>query len=145
MIETAVGYGDFYLNLTAELAAQYRQGASEVPDTAPQAAVPLADTPEPTEEPPPTAPPATDTPSVTDTPTSTPTASSSPTPTATSTPTSTPTHPAPDTPTPLPTSTLVGRAAARPGGRWGLGAAVALLAAGVVAQALRLRREVVRG
>jgi hypothetical protein len=150
-IEPSVGYGDFYLNLTAEMAAAYRQGASETPDVAPPAAAPLADTPEPTEEPPPTALPPTET--GTPLPTPTPSPSPAPTPTATAPLTqtppsiSTPAHPTPEptTPPPTPTPTLIERTAAWPGGGWVLGTIVALLAIGAVAQALRLRREVVRG
>jgi len=150
-IEPSVGYGDLYLNLTAEMAAAYRQGTSETPDVAPPAAVPLAGTPEPTEEPPPTGLPPTETPTPLPTPTSSP--SPSPTPAATATltqtppPTSTPARPTPEpaTPRPTPTPTLVERAAAWPGGGWALGTIVALLAIGAVAQALRLRREVVGG
>ncbi len=144
-IEPGVGHGDLYLNLTAEMAAAYRQGASETPDAAL-----LADAPEPTEaeEPPPTALPPTETP----TPLPTPSPSPSPSPTATPTltptpsPTSTPAYPTPDRTTPRPTSTptLVERAAAWPGGGWALGTILALLAIGAVAQALRLRREVIR-
>ena len=150
-IETSVGYGDFYLNLTAELAAAYRQGAPAALGEAPTAAPPPTETPAPTEEPQPTAPPSTDTPTPLpmDTPTLTPTPSPSPSPsptptdvpTATLSPTNTP-APTP-TPTPTPTPKLVDRAATWPWGGWALGAAVALLALGAVVQALRLRRDVV--
>ena len=94
-IETSVGYGDAYLNLTAEMAAWYRQGVPRVPETAPTATPPPANTPEPTDEPQPSASPATDTPtpapspSLISTPTSTP--SPSPIPTHTPVPTHTPT------------------------------------------------------
>jgi len=158
-IETSVGYGDFYLNLTAELAAAYRQGVMAAPVTAPSATPPPTDTPEPTEEPQPTAPPATDTatpaPSPSPTPTPTPTPLPSPTPTATSvpthtptptrtpTPTPSPTAPATVTPPPSPTPALLERAAAWTWGRWASGAAVALLALGAAAWAWRLRRDVV--
>jgi len=148
-IETSVGYGDFYLNLTAELAAAYRQGVPSAPESAPTAAPPPTETPAPTEEPQPTAPPPTDTPTPlpTDTPTSLPThtPSPSPSPTATNVPTHTPSPtstPLP-TPTPTPTPTLAERAAAWPWGGWGMGAAVALLALGAVGWAMRLRGDVV--
>ena len=146
-IETSAGYGDAYLNLTAELAAAYRQGAAAVPDVAQPASAPATDTPEATEEPQPTAPPATDTPTPipSPSPTPTPTATASPThtpaPTRTLTPTPSPSPP--DTPTPIPTSTLLDHAATRPWGVWALGAAVALLALGAVAWALRLQGDIV--
>jgi len=150
-IETSVGYGDFYLNLTAELAAAYRQGAPAALGEAPTAAPPPTETPAPTEEPQPTAPPSTDTPTPlpTDTPmpTLTPTPSPSPSPTPTDVPTATlsPTNtPAPTpTPTSTPTPTLVERAATWPWGGWALGAAVALLAIVAVARVLPMRRDVV--
>jgi hypothetical protein len=151
-IETSAGYGDFYLNLTAELAAAYRQGAPAALGAAPTLTPTPTEAVAPTEEPQPTAPPPTDTPTPlpTDTPaptpSPTPTPSPSPSPTATSvlTPTPSPTSaPRPTlTPTPSPTPTLVDRAATWPWGGWALGAAVALLALGAVVQALRLRRDV---
>ena len=153
-IETSAGHGDAYLNLTAELAAAYRQGAAAVPDVAQPASAPATDTPEATEEPQPTAPPATETPApapspsptTTGTPTPTPTATASPTPTPapTRTLTPTPSPSPPDTPTPSPTPTpmLADRAATRPWGGWVMSAAVALLALGAVAWALRLQGDV---
>ena len=154
-IEISAGYGDFYLNLTAELAAAYRQGAPAALGEAPTAAPPPTETPAPTEEPQPTAPPPTDTPTPppTDTPTPTLTLTSTPSPSPTLTPTNVPTAtPSPTntpastpTPTPTPTPKLADRAATWPWGRWALGAAVALLALGAVVQALRLRRDVVGG
>jgi hypothetical protein len=152
-IETSAGYGDFYLNLTAELAAAYRQGVPSTPETAPTAAPTPTETPAPTEEPQPTAPPPTDTPTPlpTDTPTPPPTRTSTPSPSPSPTPTNLPTHtPSPTstplpTPTPTPTLTLAERAAAWPWGGWALGAAVALLALGAVVWVLRLRRDVVGG
>jgi len=160
-IETSAGYGDFYLNLTAEMAARYRQGAPAVPNIAPVANLPPAGTPkstEPTEEPVPTAPPATGTatpaPLPSPTSTATPTPLPPPMPTGTSVPTRTPTPTRTPIPTPVPTAhdtatslptttpTLSERAAAWPGGGWVLGAVVALLAVGAAVQAMRLRREV---
>jgi hypothetical protein len=153
MIETSAGYGDLYLNLTAELAAAYRQGAPAALGQAPTAPLPPTETPAPAEEPQPTAPspldtptpPPTDTPALTPSPTPPP--SPTPSPTATNVPTPTPsptsTPPPTPTPTPSPTPTLVDRAATWPWGGWALGAAVALLALGAVVQALRLRRDVV--
>jgi hypothetical protein len=156
-IETSAGYGDFYLNLTAELAAAYRQGAPAALGAVPTEPSPPAETVAPTEEPQPTAPPPTDTPTPlpTDTPAPTPTLVPTPSPspslspTATSAPTSTPspTSTPPPTPTPTPspapTPTLADRAATWPWGGWALGAGVALLAARAVAHTLRLRRELV--
>jgi len=154
-IETSAGYGDFYLNLTAELAAAYRQGMPGVPESAHAAAPSPTETPAPTEEPQPTAPLPTDTPTPlpTDTPTPPPTlkATPSPPPSPSQTPTQLPTHtpsptntPAPTlTPTPSPTPALAERAAAWPWSGWALGAAVALLALGAVVWALGLRRDVV--
>ena len=154
-IETSAGYGDFYLNLTAELAAAYRQGAPAALGEAPTAPATPTDTPVPTEEPQPTAPPPTDTPTppptdtLTPTSTRTPIPSPSPSPTATDVPTHTPspTSAPPPTPaptlSPTPTPTLADRAATWPWGGWALGVAVALLALGAVVQALRLRRDVV--
>jgi len=153
-VETSAGYGDFYLNLTAELAAAYRQGVPAALGQASTALSPPTDTPAPTETPQPTAPPPTDTPMPlpTDTPTPppspTPTLSPTPSPTATNvptytpSPTSTPLPTPPSTPSPMPTPTLADRAATWPWGGWALGAAVALLALGAVVQALRLRRDV---
>lgn len=148
-IETSAGYGDFYLNLTAELAAAYRQGVPVAPAVATEATAPPTEALEPTEKPQPTAPPPTDTPTPlpTDTPTPTPTltATPSPSPSPTLTPTNVPARTPAPTPTPsaTPTPTLADRAATWPWGRWALGAAVALLALGAVAQTLRLRRDVV--
>ena len=149
-IETSAGYGDFYLNLTAEIAAAYRQGAPAALGQAPTAAPPPTETPVPAEEPEPTAPPPTDTP--TPTPTLTPTPSPLPSPAPTNLPTHTPSPtstPAPTptpspTPSPTPTPTLADRAATWPWGGWALGAAVALLALGAVVWALRLRYEVIQ-
>jgi hypothetical protein len=146
-IETSVGYGDFYLNLTAELAAAYRQGAPAALSAALAAPATPTDTPVPTEEPQPTAPPPTDTPIPP--PTRTPAPSPSPSPTATNVPTHTlsPTRTSaptpPSTPSPTPTPALANRAASWPWGGWALGTAVALLVLGAVVQALRLRRDVV--
>jgi len=81
-IEPSVGYGDFYLSLTKELADLYRVGG---PPAATATPIP-ADTP---------------TTSPTDTPTVTPTVTSTPAPTSTPTATQTPTV----TPSPTPTST----------------------------------------
>jgi hypothetical protein len=151
-IETSTGYGDFYLNLTAELAAAYRQGAPAALGEAPTE--PSTETPMPTETPQPIVPPPMDTPTPlpTDTPaptpSPTPTLSPTPSPTATNVPTPTPSPtstppptPAP-TPFPTPTPTLTDRAMTWSWGGWALGAAVALLALGAVVQALRLRRDV---
>ncbi|MGC9398278.1 MAG: glycoside hydrolase family 99-like domain-containing protein [Anaerolineae bacterium] len=77
-IEPAQSYGDYYLNLTAELAATYRQNT-----------VPPTLTPTPTETPTPTAT-ATWTPTPAVLPTATPTLTPVVTPTATLTPTATP-------------------------------------------------------
>ena len=44
-IETSVGHGDFYLNLTTELAAAYRQGAPAALGEAPTASPPPTETP----------------------------------------------------------------------------------------------------
>ncbi len=109
-IEPSVGYGTFYLDLTRELAAQYRSGAGSAPPAPSPAPPPPTATPlpTPTATPTPTSTP-TPTPTATPTPTSTPTptATPTPTPTATPTPTSTPTS----TPTPTPTPTLPRRVA----------------------------------
>ena len=154
-IETTVGHRDFQLNLTAELAAAYRQGAPPALGQAATAPATPTGTPAPAEAPPPTAPPPTETPSslppATPTPPSTLTPTPSPSPSPSPTPTDVPTHtpsptrtPAPTpTPSPTPTPTLADRAASWPWGGWALGAAVALLALGAVVQALRLRRDVV--
>jgi hypothetical protein len=160
-IETSAGYGDFYLNLTAEMAAAYRQGVPSAPEIAPTATSSPTDTPEPAGEAQLAAVPTTETPTpaATDTPSPLPTPTSAPSPTPTSaatsapthtptptrTPVPTPAHPAPATSAPLPTPTpsLTDRAAAWPGSGWVLGAAVALLAAGAAARAVRLRREIV--
>ena len=128
-IETSTGYGDFYLNLTAELAAAYRQGAPAALGEAPIAPAPATETPAPTETPQPT----------------TPSPSPSPTPTNLPTHTPSPTNTPLPTPTPTPTPTLAERAAAWPWGGWALGAAMALRALGAVAWAVRLRRDVVGG
>jgi hypothetical protein len=154
-IETSAGYGDLYLNLTAELAAAYRQGVPSAPESGPTAI------PAPTDTPRPTAPPPTETatalPIDTPTPTPTPTATQSPSPvpttaappttapTLTRSPVPTPTRPAPATPTsaPTPTPTLAERTAAWPWSGWALGAALALLALGAVVWTLRLRGDVV--
>ncbi len=104
-IEPSVGYGEFYLNLTRELAGAYRAGTLAPVPTAMPTPSPL---PSPTPLPPspmpsPTATP-TPTPSSTATPTPTPspTATSTPTPTPTATPTATPTPSPTPTPTPQP-------------------------------------------
>jgi hypothetical protein len=93
MIETSAGYGDYYLNLTAELAAAYRQGAPGAPAIAAPATPPPTESPEPTVEPTPTLPAPTETP--------TPTATAIPSPTAARTPTHTP------SPTHTPAATVV--------------------------------------
>jgi hypothetical protein len=146
-IETSAGYGDFYLNLTAELAAAYRQGAPAALGEAPTAPPPPTETVMPTETTQPTTPPSTDTPTPlpTDTPAPTPSPTPTPSPSPSPTATNVPTHtPSPTRiPAPTPTPTLTGRAATWPWGGWALGAAVALLALGAVVQALRLRRDVV--
>jgi len=106
-IEPSAGYGDFYLNLTRELAGSYRAGRASAPVTAPSA----TPTPSPVPSPSPTPSPLPPTPTATHTPTPTPspTATPSPPPTApptpTETPTATPTATPSPTPTPLPTLT----------------------------------------
>ncbi len=102
-IEPSVTYGDFYLNLTRELADQYRASPLVAPTAAPPPTVP------PTEALPTSAPTATVTPPPTPTPTATATSTPTATPTATATSTPTPnptlTPTATATPTPLPTPT----------------------------------------
>ncbi len=156
-IETSAGYGDFYLNLTAELAAAYRQGAPpaiEAPPTdtppAPETSEPTpTPTPEPTVEPSPTAIPATATSTLTPTPTPPASDTPSPTPSPSSSPSPSPTAPLTPTPDPTPTATAmptpapIERAAAWPWGGWVAGAAVALLAIGMLTHAIRLRRDVI--
>jgi len=160
-IEASVEYGDFYLNLTAELATAYRQAAAGVPTIAPTATAPPTDTPEPTEEPLAAVAAAIETPTPTATPTPTPPPTSMPTPSPPPTPTTTADRPTPETPevflpeprlvplmpeptpSPTPDPTLIERAAAVPGSRWIAGAAVALLAMVVVVWAVRLHRDVV--
>ena len=109
MLEPSVTYGDLYLNLTTELAAAYKAGASPPAPTATPTPVPLpTNTPAPTDTPMPT-----DTPIPTETPTATathtpspsPTFTETPSPTATSTGTPTPTSTATSTPTLPPTAT----------------------------------------
>ncbi len=152
-IETSAGYGDFYLNLTSEMAAAYRQGASPaVLSEAPTEPPPPTETPAPTEAlQQAAAPPITDTPVPTPTGTPSPTPSPAPSliPTSTPVPTSTriPVHAPPAsataTPPPTPTPAASERALDWPGGIWALGGVVALVALGAVAWALRLRRDVI--
>lgn len=92
MIEPSVTYGSAYLDLTRELAAQYKSSAPAVDASPTPTATSLPPTPTPTWtmtlSPTPTATATpTPTPSPTGTPTSTPTLTLTPTPTATSTPT----------------------------------------------------------
>jgi hypothetical protein len=87
-IEPSVSYGDFYLNLTAEMAHAYRN------NSAPPIPVAVPPSQDPTEVP------ATLPPSPTPTPSPSPTLTASPTPSSTPTPTPTPTAPPTATPTP---------------------------------------------
>jgi hypothetical protein len=105
-IEPSAGYGEFYLNLTRELAEAYRAGRTSapiaVPTTAPTPSrTPAPPVPSPTPSPLPPTPTATPSPPPTPSPSPTPTAP----PTSTVTPTPTPTPTPSPTPTPLPTPT----------------------------------------
>jgi hypothetical protein len=115
-IETSVGYSDFYLNLTAELAAAYRQGAPIGSTIAVGAtALPTA-TSEPTMGPTQTAPLPTETatPLPTDTPVPSPTSTSTPLPSPTLVPTATPTSTPTAVPTPAVRPTLTATPATGP-------------------------------
>ncbi len=154
-IEPSVGYGDFYLNLTRELAGAYR--TAQIPPT------PISSpTPPPTASPPPseggaTSPsaagqriPFSPTPSVTPTPTATPTATRTPSPAATAVPSPTPSSTATPAPSPTVSPTpppAAGVFAGLVGALWGHSGLIAIALAGLLAvgQALRRRRALSRG
>lgn len=112
-IEPSVSYGDFYLNLTRELADLYRVSEPPATEVPPTATVSPTDTPQSLLTPGPAASPTampspTGTPTLTPTSTATPVPSATPTATATSTPLPT-SAPAPSR-TPIPTPRLSERA-----------------------------------
>jgi hypothetical protein len=129
MIEPSVTYGDLYLNLTAELAATYKNSVpppapsdTPAPSPWPTATATPTHTATPTAPPTATASPSpcpTATRSATPTPTATssatPTATPPPTATATATPTATPTATNSPTPRPTPTATLTPSPTRAPG------------------------------
>ncbi|HKZ86954.1 MAG TPA: glycoside hydrolase family 99-like domain-containing protein [Anaerolineae bacterium] len=106
-IEPSVSYGDYYLNLTRDLANAYRSGQELIPTPTPTRTATPTPTPTPSDTPTPTdtsTPTPTDTHTPTSTPTDTPT--SSPSPTLTFTPTFSPQAVAQITPAPKPTRSL---------------------------------------
>ena len=106
-IEPSVTYGDFYLNLTHDLANAFRSGQELIPTPTPTRTATPTDTPTPSHTPTPTDT-HTPTPTYTHTPTSTPTDTPTPppSPTTTFTPTFTPQVIAQITPAPKPTRSL---------------------------------------